>query len=104
MNRVNVAYLVNESYSQNEYGVMVSSTEKRKVYCDVNSVTQQEWFEGGRNGLNPRYRFRMFKYDYKGEKIIEFEKINYAIYRTYEYNDLIDLYCELKKGNEQEKN
>ena len=100
MNRVSVAYLVYQSYYQDEYGVMQNETCKRKVYCDVNSVAQQEWFEGGRNGLNPRYRFRMFKYDYKGEKIIEYNNVNYAIYRTYEYNDTIDLYVELKKGNE----
>lgn len=102
MNRISVAYLVSLTYSQNEYGVMIAATDKRKVYCDVNSVTQQEWFEGGRNGLNPRYRFRMFKYDYEGERIIEYNNEQYAIYRTYEYNDLIDLYCEMKKGDEKE--
>lgn len=100
MNRVSIAYLVKETYSQNEYGVYTSDLCKKKVYCDVNSVAQQEWFEGGRNGLNPRYRFRMFKYDYCGEKIIEYQGTQYSVYRTYECNDTIDLYVELKKGNE----
>lgn len=101
MNRISIGYLVSETYSQNQYGVMISSEDKRKVYCDVNSVTQQEWFEGGRNGLNPRYRFRMFKYDYKGERVFEYQGTQYTIYRTFEFNDLIDLYVELRKGDEQ---
>ena len=50
MNRSDVAYLVVETFTQNEYGVMIPSTTKHKVYVDVASANQQEWFEGGRNG------------------------------------------------------
>ena len=101
MNKSSVAYLVHESFSQNEYGVMEPSTTKYKVYVDVNSVTSQEWFEGGRNGLNPQYRFTMFTFDYHNEKIIEYKNVQYTIYRTYIKNiDEIELYVELRKGNE----
>lgn len=100
MNRTSIAYLVSENFEQNDYGVMERVLNKRKIFCDVNSVTHQEWYEGGRNGLNPRYRFKMFKYDYQGEQILEYMDVQYSIYRTYEYDDLIDLYCEFKKGNE----
>lgn len=100
--RSDVAYLVSESYTLNDYGVHEPTETKRKVYVGVDSVTGQEWFEGGRNGLNPQYRFTMFQYDYKGEKIIEFNNVKYAIYRTYiKNNDLIELYAELKKGSER---
>lgn len=101
MNRSELAYLVVESYTQNEYGVMVKTTTKHPVYVNVTSVTSQEWFEGGRNGLNPQYRFTMFQFDYTGEKIIEYNDKQYTIYRTYNRSvDEIELYTELRKGNE----
>lgn len=97
-----VAYLVTETYTLNEYGVMESTTQKSKVFVDVASVTSQEWFEGGRNGLNPQFRFSMFSHDYHGEQIIEYEGIQYTVYRTYlRKADVIELYVEKRKGNEQ---
>lgn len=102
MNRSDVAYLIVETFTQNEYGVMIPSTTKHKVYVDVASANQQEWFEGGRNGLNPQYRFTMFTFDYHNEKIIEYKGVQYTIYRTYMRSvDELELYVELRKGNEQ---
>lgn len=102
MNKSNVAYLITESFLQNDYGVYERSFEKKKVYVDVVSINSQEWFEGGRNGLNPQFRFIMFSHDYSGEQIIEFSGIQYSIYRTYlRKGDLIELYTEKRKGNEQ---
>lgn len=101
MNKSDIAYLVTESYAQNDYGVYERTMTKRKVFVDVSSVSANEWFEGGRNGLNPQYRFRMFQFDYLGEKVIEYNSVQYSIYRTYNKSvDEIELYAELKKGNE----
>lgn len=101
MKKSDVAYLVSESWTQDETGVQRRTTEKRKVFVKVSSVTSQEWFEGGRNGLNPQYRFTMFQFDYLGEKIIEYNNVSYTIYRTYNRSvDEIELYVELKKGND----
>ena len=100
--RSNIAYLVSYTYEKNEYGVLEPIEHKRKVYVDVVSVTSNEFFEGGRNGLKPVYRFSMFEFDYKGEDVIEFNNQQYSIYRTYlrDY-DQIELYVEFKKGNEK---
>ena len=93
--------LVSESYTQNVYGVYEKTMTKRKVYAKVESVSGREWFEGGRNGLNPQYRFTMFQFDYLGEKVIEYNGVQYTIYRTFiRGNDELELYCELRKGNE----
>lgn len=93
--------LISETYTQNSYGVYESTMEKRKVFAKVDSVTGREWFEGGRNGLNPQLRFTMFQFDYLGEKIIEYNNVQYTIYRTFiKGNDEIELYTELRKGNE----
>lgn len=102
MNRSSVAYLVAESYTQNSYGVYERTMTKRKVFVNVTSVTGTEWFEGGRNGLNPQYRFTMFQWDYLGEKIIEYNNVQYSVYRTFNKSfDEIELYTELRKGNEK---
>lgn len=101
MDRSNVIYLISTAYTQNALKQYVYTTEKRLVYCSVSSISQTEWFEGGRNGLNPQLRFTMFAPDYQGEKELEFEGVVYSIYRTYVgKNEFIDLYTELKKGTE----
>ena len=102
MSKSAVAYLVKESFTKDSFGIYEKTEEKRKVYVDVSSVNANEWFEGGRNGLNPEYRFIMFSHDYQGEQIIEYNDVQYTIYRTYlRKKDEIELYCEKKKGNEQ---
>lgn len=100
MNKSDVAYLVTETYTQDDFGIYQTRRELRKVYVNVSSVYANEWFEGGRNGLNPQYRFTMFSFDYLGEKIIEYDGTQYAIYRTFIKNrDEIELYAELKMGS-----
>lgn len=99
MDRSNVIYLIQRQYTQNEYGILTPVEVRKKVYCQVDSVTSAEWFEGGRNGLNPEYRFTMFKGDYSGEEIAEYNGNRYSIYRTYiGRNETIELYTEKNKG------
>lgn len=102
MDRSNVIYLISSVNSQDALGVWKKVNVKRKVYCQVESVSQSEWFEGGRNGLNPQYRMTMFRYDYNGEEVLEYDGTSYFIYRTYiGKNDTIELYVEKRKGTER---
>ncbi len=99
MDRSTVVYLIAEAYEKNEYGVQTAIETRREVFAQVDSVTASEFFEGGRNGLNPELRFRMFLYDYNGERVIEHNGQRYGIYRTYEgRGDTIELYAERKGG------
>lgn len=101
MDRSNIIYLIADGSTKDTNGIWKNpaTVDKHKVYCQVDSVTRAEWFEGGRNGLNPQYRFTMFKYDYNGEKVIEYNGTLYYVYRTYEgRNDSIELYTEYRKG------
>ena len=71
----------------------------RQVYCSVSSVSATEFFEGGRNGLNPEYRITVFFGDYNGETMLEYQGKTYAIYRTYYgKTDNLELYVERKGG------
>ena len=100
MDRTAVAYLIAETFQKDAYGVLQPTTTRKKIYCDVSSVSMSEWFEGGRNGLNPELRLTMFSGDYNGEKLIEYNGTEYSIYRTYlRRNDVLELYVERRGGN-----
>lgn len=94
-----VIYLVEETLAQDAYGVFQRTETERKVFCKVNSIGSREWFDGGRNGLNPELQFIVFRYDYDGEKIVKYLNNYYTIYRTYIKGDWIELYTERREGN-----
>lgn len=99
MDRSDVITLIAETKTQDAYGVWRVSETERTVFCNVASVTANEFFEGGRNGLNPQYRMTMFNGDYEGERILEYSGARYAIYRTYlAKNDQLELYVERQGG------
>ena len=99
MDRSAVIELSSVVRTQDELGVWRDTPTPRKVYCEVSSVSQSEWFEGGRNGLNPALRFRMFAPDYEGEQTLTYNGVEYHIYRTYvDRNETIDLYTEQRRG------
>ena len=100
MDRSTVIYLVNETYAKDKYGVERVSRSRRQVFADVTSVSSSEWFEGGRNGLNPEFRMTIFGPEYRGEKVIEFKNQTYSVYRTYQArDDMLELYAERKQGD-----
>ena len=85
--------------TQDEYGRWIATPTAKEVMCQVESVSQAEFFEGGRNGLNPEYRFTMFFGDYSGESVVEYKGNTYSVYRTYlRKTDVLELYVERKGG------
>lgn len=95
-----VLTLIGYKLIQNSKGAWVESNPNpREVFCQVSSVTRQEFFDGGRNGLNPSFVFRVFAGDYCGEELCEYEGRPYSIYRTYlSDSDYMELYAERKGG------
>lgn len=99
MDRSNVLTLITTTHQQDTTGVWRETTQTRDIYCDVMSISRDEFFEGGRNGLNPAYRFDVFGPDYEGETLCEFEGLRYAIYRTYQTRtDTLELYAQREGG------
>lgn len=99
MDRSDVINLISETYTQDEISQDIAVYKKRKVFCEVRSITRTEWFDAGRNGLQPVFVFTMFAPDYEGEKIVEYKGRTYGIYRTYVgRNETIELYVEEKGG------
>lgn len=99
MDRSTPIVLIAQEYSKDQYGVLKPTQTRRQVFASVNSVTATEFFEGGRNGLNPELRFTMFAPDYNGEDIVEYNGNMYAVYRTYlARTDILELYTERREG------
>lgn len=99
MDRSEVISLVKSTRAQNDFGVWTDALASRDVFCQVDSVTRAEFFDGGRNGLNPEYRFTLFFGDYEGERVVVYKGMAYAVYRTYQgRNDTVELYCERQGG------
>ena len=99
MDRSDVIKLISETRTQDAYGRWIPTRTERQVMCQVDSVTRAEFFEAGRNGLNPEFRFTMFYGDYSGESVIEYRGNTYSVYRTYlRRTDTIELYVERKGG------
>lgn len=97
MDRSDVLTLVTETLTQDAIGAFQKTESTRDVFCKTESVTRDEFFGAGRNGLNPQFRFIVFAGDYADEKTVIFKGKRYGIYRTYfAKTDLIELYAERK--------
>ncbi len=91
--------LVSKTYTQDENGVQrASETLKENIPCQVKSAGASEWFEGGRNGLNPSYTFIIRKIEYDEEETVIYNGHRHKVYRTYENNDVIELHAQKEKG------
>lgn len=100
MDRSDVIELIPVTYTKDSAGISrPTEGTHRQVMCQVDSVTRQEFFEAGRNGLNPEFVFKVFFGDYEGERIVEYKGNRYGVYRTYQRrNDTVELYVERKGG------
>ena len=95
-----VLILVGKTRTQDEFGMWQDTPARRQIFCQVESVTRAEFFDGGRNGLNPEFQFTVFAGDYAGETVCQYDGKPYAIYRTYRVpgTDYMELYAERKGG------
>lgn len=105
MDRSDVIELVTLTRTQDAYGIWRATESSKQIFCQVDSVSQSEFFEAGRNGLNPEYRFTVFFGDYADEPIVIYKGNRYSVYRTYlRRDDRLELYVERKGGTNGEDN
>lgn len=99
MDRSDVIKLIGTTQTQDKYGVWRETPSFREVMCQVDSITRSEFFDAGRNGLNPEFKFTLFFGDYDDESMVEYKGKTYAVYRTYyRRTDKVELYVERKGG------
>lgn len=94
-----VLFLLKTEKTKDNKGAWHTTHTRRQVFCQVKSVNKTEFFEAGRNGLNPAFQFLIFAGEYEGEESLEFDGKVYAIYRTYRTPaDYMELYAERQGG------
>lgn len=95
-----IAYLLCDSYKEDGIGQHIPLKQKRKIFVSEDSITRNEWFKAGQNGMNPQIMLTTSAINYSGETAIEYKGVRYGIYRTY-YNrdsDETELYLRRKVG------
>ena len=91
--------LVTKTYTQDSKGVRkATDTIRANIPCEIKSAGSKEWFEGGRNGLNPVYAFIVRRCEYNNEETVIYNSVRYSIYRTYIKGDRIELHTQKEKG------
>ena len=93
-----VITLISQAYTLDDYGNNVPTEIRVDVFCEIDSITQSEFYAAANTELNPEYRFRVFFDDYDGQSVLEFDGKRYGIYRTYRSGDYMELYAERKVG------
>lgn len=101
-----VIKLIAQEQTQDTYGVWQSTKTEREVFAQVHSIRRSEFYNAGRNGLNPAFEFTVFQGDYNGEVLCAYDGMQYAIYRTYIVpgTDYIELYVQREGGTNAEEN
>lgn len=96
------AYLIAETFTQDDYGKQTVTQTKKKVFVELLSVRQQEFFNASTVGFKPDYQANMFAPEYTNETKIEIDNVTYDIYRTYLHGDTCELYLRRMLANEQQ--
>lgn len=93
-----VIKLIKQTVTANTYGIEEMTETEREVFCTVDSISQNEFFQAADTEINPEFRFTVFFGDYQGEALLAFNDNRYSIYRTYRAGDDLELYAERKVG------
>lgn len=93
-----VITLVTQTITTDKYGNEVATETEKTVFCEVDSISQTEFYAAANTELNPEYKFTIFFGDYEGEEVVVFNGARYSVYRTYRSGDNLELYAERKIG------
>jgi len=69
------------------------------IYGERKPITQSEFNTAGQNGYMPSIGFKVWAGDYHGEQYIRHNGKLLTVYRSYEDELDIELYCEERAGN-----
>ncbi len=73
---------------------------RTEVYACEESVGQNEFFRAGQSGLVPDRRLTVWSFEYGGERTVEIDGEQFAIYRTFDRQDeRTELYLTKRVGD-----
>lgn len=91
--------LIKKTYTPDEIGQQIPTETIKTVFCEIQSISQNEFFKAGQSGLKPQYKILIWGFEYSGEIAIELDGKKYSVYRTFLRNDeKIELYLTEKVG------
>ena len=97
--RSDVIDLISTVLILDDYGVQQKIEISTSVYAQIKSASQSEFFNGGRNGLNPQLVFVIREEEFEDQETAMYSNKRYSIYRTFVRNDgYVELYSEYRKG------
>lgn len=99
---IDLVEVVTEKDNLNQ--VVEKTRTTKTVFAEVGSVSQTEFFSGGRIGLQPSLKATVYDFEYEEEPIVKFNGKLYSVYRTYAVNgsDRLELYLEERGGTKDE--
>ena len=91
--------LIKDEITIGDCGVPTTLRTRVNVYAQVSSVTGNEFFDAGQNGIRPAYQFIIYDAEYDGQQDVEYNGSIYRVYRTYRRSkDKLELYVEARPG------
>ena len=104
---IDLITIVTEKDSLNQ--VVEEERTTQSVFAEISSVSQTEFFSGGRLGLQPSLKAVIYDFEYNDEPIVKVHWSTaktklYSVYRTYAVNgtDILELYLEERGGTKDE--
>lgn len=104
---IDLITIVTEKDSLNQ--VVEKQRTTQSVFAELSSISQSEFFSGGRLGLQPSLRATLYDFEYNDEPIVRVywnttKTKMYSVYRTYavEGSDKLELYLEERGGTKDE--
>jgi phage head-tail adaptor, putative, SPP1 family len=70
----------------------------RKIFAERHSISAREFYDAGIQDLKPEYKFKVYDFEYHGEKFLVYDGVRYVIYRTFQPDDKVELYAATKAG------
>jgi hypothetical protein len=93
-------YLLSITSVNDDLGQPIKSEKPFMVFCSKNSITRTEFNAAGQAGHKPDMMLIVDSDAYDNERLLEYNKKKYSIYKTYMRLDgFTELYCEVKSGD-----
>ena len=103
MNLAEKISLISIEYTQDDIGEWVEARTETEVFAFVESVSMSEFYQAGMQGFKPEFKMSVWKSEYSGQDLLEYNDKIYTVYRTYRRDDgRIELYVTERKGAEED--
>lgn len=88
-------YNIKPGDPSNDRGEVVREKTYKSIYAELLSISQTEFYQAAAAGLKPQVKFRIYSFEYEGNKRLKYNGEIYKIMRTYKPDlEHIELTCE----------